>query len=66
MKIVKTDYTLMLYQIHVEQSMEIVKCGAIVLIGLYLWAQIIDWCVRSVSKNENRTISSENRTIPHE
>ena len=56
----------MLYQIHGEQSMEIVKCGAIVLIGLYLWAQIIDWCVRSVSKNENRTISSENRTIPHE
>ena len=56
----------MLFQIHGELNMEIIKWIIISLIGLYLWARIIDWYVRLVSKDENRTISSENRTIHSE
>ena len=46
-----------------ELNMEIIKWIIISLIGLYLWARIIDWCVCLVSKNENCTNRSENRTI---
>ena len=53
----------MLFRIHGELNMEIIKWIIIILVGLYLWARLVDWSVRSVSKNENRTDESENRTI---
>ncbi len=53
----------MLYRMNGKISMEIIKWVIIILVGLYLWARLVDWSVRSVSKNENRTDESENRTI---
>ena len=62
----RINYILTLFQIHGELNMEIIKWIIISLIGLYLWARLVDWSVRSVSKNENRTDESENRTIRSE